>query len=118
MSLQGVIAKFKTGDYTVRRRAAGTISNGVHSPGAQTTFSIEASIQPATGKDLQSLPESEHSSDIKLCLTITKLRTRDADGEGDIVQYKGLDYECIKSEHWETWGTEHYRTLIGKINIP
>ncbi len=120
MALNGVIKRFKTGDYTVTRRAAETYVAGIRTPagGFPTTFSIEASIQPVTGRDLRSLPEGQHADDTKIVFTVTELKTRSPSSEPDVITYKGEPWQVIRVEDWEHWGSTHYRCMMARRSNP
>jgi len=45
--------------YIVKRRAAGTYTNGTFVPGAESQISIKGSVQPLSGSELLLLPEGE-----------------------------------------------------------
>lgn len=63
---------------TRRRRAAGTrAATGYWTPGAATDTSIVASVQPATGEDLQVLPEGLRTARGIRVFTSSELRTAD-----------------------------------------
>lgn len=111
MALQDVInaAGFKTGDYTVTRVVAGSYVSGLYVPGGTSTLSIEASIQPATGRDLQVLPEGQHGQETKVVYTTTELRTRRTTHDPDKITIDGETWECVTDERWEAFGGTHYR---------
>ena len=115
MSLTGVIARFKTGDYTVTRSANGTYVNGRLVAGAPSTFSIEASIQPVTGRELQALPEAYHGEEVKVIYTVTELL---AAPTPDVVTIDGEAWEVFKCQRWQAFGGTHYRAHAARSETP
>lgn len=77
MSLLGVITCFQTGTYTITRTAADTYTDGLRTAGATSTFTIDASIQPVTGRKLLALPEARRTQDIRVLWTATALAVAD-----------------------------------------
>ncbi len=123
MSLAGVIADFKTGTYTVTRKGAGTYdATGAHVPAATSTFSIDACVQPVSGKVLQNLPEGHHANETKAIWTTTALRTRDAAGAPDIIAIGGENYTVFHVEVFEAFGGDgegdHYMVLATRGALP
>lgn len=75
MSLVGVISSFSTGTYIITRTAADMYINGIRTPGATSTFTLDASIQPVTGRALYVLPVARHTQDVRKFWTTTQLIT-------------------------------------------
>ena len=71
--MRTTIARNKTGSYMVYRRAAPTYTNGKAVAGAESSFSIDASVGPITGRDLKRLPEGTRAEDFEQVVTSTKL---------------------------------------------
>lgn len=69
MSLHGVISRFKTGTYAIVRTAADTYTNGLRTAGTTSTFTVDASIQPVTGRELFALPEARRTQDVRVFWT-------------------------------------------------
>lgn len=115
MSLNGAITAHKTGDYTVTRRAAGTVVAGRPVAGATTTLSaVPMSIQPVTGRALVDAPEGRRADEMRLVLCAIELFTVQPGNESDLITYRGESWEVIKSEFWEHWGTSHCRAYIAR----
>lgn len=119
MSLNGVISSFNTGIYTVAREGSGTYVDGILQVGAaDTPFSIVASIQPASGRDLKNLPEAQHGEETRVVFTTTELRTRTPAGAPDTVMIDGEPWTVVRVERWQHWGTTHYRAYISRGLVP
>lgn len=122
MSLVDAISSFSTGTYTVTRRAAGTYVDGVLVLGSSSTFTIDACVQPATGRQIRVLPEGQRSDETIAIWTTTALRTRDAAGAADEISYKGVTFVVANVKQWEAFGGDasgdHYEVLAGKKTAP
>lgn len=113
--INGAITSHKTGDYTVTRRAAKTVTAGRAVAGATTTISnVPMSIQPVTGRALVDAPEGRRADEMRLVFAEIELYTVQPGNESDLITYRGESWEVIKSEYWEHWGTSHCRAYIAR----
>lgn len=109
-----LIDSFATGPYTVTRRAAATWSNGVAVPDpSPTTFSITASVQPASGRDLLRLPEGRRSVETRVLYTSAQLQVGAQGGalEADRVTIDGAVWEVQHVELWPA-AVGYYRCIV------
>jgi hypothetical protein len=113
-ALTGVIGRFMSGTYTVTRTAAGTRTLGRYTPGASSTFSIDASVQPVTGRALQALPEGHRAEETRLVLTTTEIRTRTPTNEADTISIDSESWAVVKVERWDAFGGTHYRAFVAR----
>lgn len=111
MSLTDVIIAFKTGDYTLTRYAAGTTVDGILTAGAASTSTIEASIQPVSGRDMKIFPEARHSEEDRIVYTVVELQL------GDLITDAGLTWEVKNVKHWVEWDEEHWVSLVSKREV-
>lgn len=119
MALTGVIGRFATGTYSVARRAAGTYTAGRLVAGAsEASFDIVACVQPASGRELQVLPEAQHGEEVKLIFTTTELRTRTPTHDPDVITISGEAYEVFKVETWEAFDDVHYKAFAKRVPLP
>lgn len=116
--INGAIAAHKTGDYTVTRRVAPTTVAGRAVAGGTSTFSIAASIQPVTGRDLRDLPEGRHADEMRIVFCEAELFTVQPGNDSDLIAYRSETWEVIRSEFWEHWGTSHCRAMIARRGNP
>lgn len=112
------ITRFATGTYTVSRFGAGTWSAGVFTRATPTTFSIVASVQPVTGREIRALPEGRRGDEVRVVYTATALRTEGATGSADTVSIDGEAWEVFKVESWIAWGETHYRAMVSRTAAP
>ena len=122
MPLSDVITSFLTGTYQVTRTGGGSFANGVYTAGSTSTFDITASIQPLSGRDLQSLPEGQHANETRVVYTTTELMVRNPTNAGDKISYNGELWEVFRMERWEAFGLnmsgDHYRAFISRLATP
>lgn len=113
-----VASAFSTGTYTVTRRAgAGTTTNGHYTLPSSSTFSIDASVQPVTGRALKDLPEGMRADDVKLVFTGTELHTVDKSGHADEITIASEQYRVTKVEAFFVI-SDHYRVTVERIDVP
>lgn len=118
MSLEDVIDRFATGTYPVTRTSAGAYVEGRYTPGSTTTFNVVASIQPLSGRDLQTLPEGQHASETRAVYTKTELQTRTPSSEPDRLTINGESWEVWQSFRWEAFGGAYYKAFISRAVTP
>lgn len=115
----------RTGRYNVRRFAANSgyyqkDGTYIEPTNSESTFSIQANIQPfRDGKTKITLPDGVRSDDAITVFTETELFTDEelVNGRGDIITYRGLEYECYYLEPWVGYGNllpEHYNCTFVK----
>lgn len=123
MSLNESIDSLATGDYVVTRRATGTTVKGIYTPGATTTLTIRAVMEPATGLqrvtggfEMISGHDGQHVNDIRVLYTRTQLLTRTRTNEPDLVTINSRQYTVFRCEPWDLAkdganNEVHYRVL-------
>jgi len=123
MSLNESIDSLATGDYTVTRRATGAWVKGIYTPGASSTFTIRAVMEPATGLqrvvggfEMISGYDGQHTNDIRVLYTRTELKVRSPNTEPDLVTINGRQYTVFRCEPWDLAkdaanNEVHYRAL-------
>ena len=103
---------------TIKRQSAGSYVNGAWVPGGvETTFTIQASVQPATGEDQLTLPEGRRLADYVKAYTSTELQVL---GEvvglqPDRLVWRGHDYECIQVDVRQMSVIDHYKYIFSKV---
>jgi hypothetical protein len=110
--LSGVLSSFQTGTYTVRRRGARTLSLGVSTPGAETTFTADGVVQPLNGQQLSVLPSGMTMHNTRRLWTETELRAKSDTAGPDIVEISGEDYRVYQAQKWTGLDGDHYRALL------
>lgn len=83
---------------TVRRQPPGYYINGDWVPdGAEVSESLVVSIQPASGKDREELPDGYRIENVQRLYTYGELNMVDlaAKKPGDIVEFDGSDWEVL-----------------------
>ena len=98
--------------FTVKRNAAGGYVNGVYVEGAETTITIQASVQPVSGQDLVAIPEGRRASDMVKVYTSEDLFGQGDAGTGqspDRLVYRGKEYEIYTKEPNQMGVVSHFK---------
>lgn len=115
MALVDVIASFATpGPYTVTRTTASTYLNGRLVAGTTSQFTITASVQPVSGRDLKALPEARHGEEVRVVYTTTALNTLIPTHAADVVTLDSEPWEVFRVERWQAFGNTHYRAFVAR----
>lgn len=117
MSLRDAISSvgIKTGDYTVTRTAVGSYNgSGIYVPGATSTFTISASIQPTSGRDLLALPEGQRTQENRTVYTETELKTRTPTTDPDKISIDGETWEVKTATRHYGHGGVHTVAIIAR----
>lgn len=110
--LSDAIALLGSGTYVVTRPGPSTLTSGRKVAVAATTFSIDASVQPAPGRTLENLPEGFRDRGGYVLFTTTLLRTSDgAAQEPDSVQLADGPHQVAAVEPWAALGN-YYRVVV------
>lgn len=118
MSLSDVISTFNTGSYTVSRRAAGTVnSSGINVKATPTTFPIDASIRPMSGRDLKDVAEGRSADDYRIVHTVTQLFTVQGGQDIDVITIEGDRYRVKQVKH-RTIFDDFYRCVVERLEVP
>ena len=97
------IKSFKSGDYTVTRYGADSFENGLRDSGSGSTFEIEASVQPLSGRDLQMLSDAERVLETRALYTDAELFVRRGEKAADTVAIEGESWRVFKVERWPSY---------------
>jgi hypothetical protein len=115
--LAGTVGRLSTpGTLTATRRAAGTTDGrGRAVEGATSTFPLQGSVQPVTGRDLLRLPEGLRTRELVAIISATELHTANAAAGtvADVVAYQGASYEVQSVEDWSLLGG-YWRVVAAK----
>lgn len=111
-----VVSIFSTGTYTVTRSGtASYTSDGRLQPAAETTFTIDASVQAAPARVLDDTrPEGLQSSASFAVFTVTELRTTDSGQLPDVVTIGGRDFQVMTVVDWATLGG-YWQYLVTEV---
>lgn len=106
---------------TVRRRADGNYNQDDNAgffevEGEETTFTIQASVQPLSGSDIRLLPENRREEELLRIYTDTQLKAAEKGSAGncDIVEIGGIDYEVTNLFPWQNNAINHYKYILAK----
>lgn len=113
----GTIERLCSGSYVVLRTAAGAYDeNGRYTAGSTSTFSINASIQPVSGRDLQRLPEGLRTLDLKSVWSRTQLFTAEAPAgmQADVITVGPHSYQVQTVLDWFS-NAGYFKYIIQKV---
>lgn len=104
-------------DVTLRRYAAGSYVAGKWTNGALTTSTIKASVQAATQRDIQSMPEGRRADGVIVLFTATFIQGIDESGakQADEFSIEGETYEARTVEWFPYFDLAHYRVVAIKV---
>jgi hypothetical protein len=126
MSLADTLARFSTAaadgtpsGYVVTRTPAGSYVNGRYTPGTPTTFTIDAVVVPASGREIKALPEGQFAEDTKTLWTSTALVTMSPTTIPDTLVIAGDTYSVAKIEGpWNMGGATFYKVSVARQRVP
>jgi len=98
-------------------QVAPTVTKGrITAQGAQTSFTINGSIQESTPAELSSLVEARRlKGGVYTLITFDTLLTADNDAYPDLIVYSGANYEVVTKAKWENNLINHNVYLIQEI---
>lgn len=105
--LSDAVALLASGSYVVRRRAARALVDGrARDLDPATLSSIVASVQPASGREIDRLPEGLRDREVMALFTSASLEAaKPSLGlPGDVVEIDGFDFEVASHERWTALG--------------
>lgn len=105
--------------HTLHRLSSGGFVDGDWVESGETDIPITASIQPATGKDLQNLPQGRRASSVFAVFTDTAIQTAVQGAtptKADRLSIGGILHEAVHVEPWGNDVINHYRALFARIS--
>lgn len=119
MSLTSILNRpgFKTGDYTVTRRAAPTLdASGAAVAGATSTFTTgPASLQPLRGRELRAVPDGVNATDTRRLMTTAALVVLPVPDE---VTIDGEPWQVFTVDGpWVAFGGTHYNAMLVRKSV-
>ena len=100
---------------TVTRQAAGAFVAGVWVPGAESTVTIRASVQPATAEDMQRLPEGRRQTGAVRLYTSAALLTEVGTQKADRITLPTGTYEVAQADQWQNGVLPHNVYLCARV---
>lgn len=101
----------------VTRRAVSPRIAGRDQPPTITSFTIVASVQPITGRELERLSDGKIDSELFTIYTKTELKIGGG-GSGllpDLISYLMKTLEVEKLEPWDAFGAKYYKAIARAI---
>lgn len=104
---------------TLRRYPAQTVTGGRQVLGAPTDTTIRATVYPATGRDLEALPEGERQRDVVIAQCLAEVRVSDPRDSttSDRLIIRNVTYLAYNVQNWPRVGNvpEHWRTVCVRL---
>ncbi|MCK4521419.1 MAG: hypothetical protein KAU20_02510 [Nanoarchaeota archaeon] len=107
---------------TVKRVAAGSYVLGIYQEGAESEFTIRASVQPLKANEMELLPDERRQSEAYRLYTDTPLQTAKEGKKGspetvnaDKVIIYGDTFEVYSVGTWQNQIINHYKIIVFKI---
>ena len=104
-------------------RQLGDYVDGYWVTSGETEIAITASVQPATGKDMDNVPEGKRNRAVVVVITSTEIMTAeqatvadDPGTEADQILRNGHRYEAVHVEDWDNDVINHYRALFARMD--
>ena len=85
--------------HLIQRKTQGSYVDGVYEDGEEKTFTVAASVQPATAKILEDFSEGLEATDSIAVYTKADLKTVQSSKMPDRIEYQGNWYEVQEDKH-------------------
>ena len=108
------MSQFRT-TFTVKRKTAGAYVNGKFTGETTSDISIQASVQPLRGEEVQLLPEGRRNSQAVKIYTSTQLNAIASGRNPDRLVYMGSEFEILTVEPWQSNVISHYKCIGVKV---
>lgn len=106
---------------TMLRPGEGSYStvDGMWSDGVSTQSTIRVSVQPITEELMTLVPENRRRDARYALFGDTKLNAanQEANVNADQVVLGDSTYECLGSDHWQNNIVNHYRAVVGVMDM-
>lgn len=109
-----VIEDFNTGTYVVTRRTPVVAIKGRAQPPTTSMFSVRACVQPASGRQLQRLPDGMRKSETISIWCVEELITREVSNLPDLIEVGSHTYEIQNSRDYADLGN-YFESLAIKV---
>lgn len=103
-------------DVLIHRTAPGAYVGGIWQEGAPSSFTIKASVHPANGKDLETLPEGKREGGAYKLITDAVLNTVVENSQNaDQLEISGERYEITQRVDWQNNVLNNHQYLATKV---
>jgi hypothetical protein len=104
--------------WRLRRGATTLDGNGFVVKATPQRDKITAVVYPATGKDVQVMPEGKRTEEIIKVISTSELRTeRPGFHPSDQIEYQGKTFEVSAQADWSA-NAGYYSVLCTRVNVP
>lgn len=108
---------FRTKNITVTRKYPGTYSDGVWSEGSDYTFTISASVQPLSPREMEMLPEARRTKEAYKVFSSIKLIPAEETSQtnADLLSIGGETFEVVSCGSYQSNVLSHYKAMVVKV---
>jgi hypothetical protein len=97
-------------------RKTGAWVDGVWTTTGTSSFDVTCSVQPASGQDLQTLPEGRRLlQTYKIFTDVEHMTVLEQKNNPDIVQIDGEPYEIVSAQAWQNAIIPHFASLAQRL---
>jgi hypothetical protein len=100
---------------TITKRSTGTLVDGIYADAASTVSVIQASVQPASDSDVQTLPEGRRERKAFRLYTDTELLSLQESENPDRATLYGEEYEVVTKNPWQNAVIPHFKYIVVKV---
>jgi hypothetical protein len=100
---------------TITKRSTGTLVDGIYTDAASTVSIIQASVQPASDSDVQTLPEGRRERKAFRLYTNTELLSLQESENPDRATIYGEEYEVVTKNPWQNAVIPHFKYIVVKV---
>lgn len=110
---------FKTVPMMLIHKTSGGYVKGIWQNGSETEISFSGTFQPASGKELENLPEGKRSHSIYKIFAGLENEFTSSDDlkqlEADCISLNGEVYQIIKVDKWDNGLLPHWEFLVERF---
>lgn len=100
---------------TVTPRTSGSLVDGIYTEAAGTPYTIQASVQPANARDLQTLPEGRRLSKAYRLYSDSSMNSLQTTQNPDRVTLGDGEYEVVTKDPWQNGVVPHYKYIVVRL---
>lgn len=100
----------------VLTESAGSYVQGIFTPGTRSVITIQASVQPMSGKDMVTAPEGRRIDDMIKVYADVELKQADTgtNQQPDLIVWRGYAYEVVSIDVRQMDVLPHYKIIAAK----
>ena len=100
---------------TIARTGPGAYVRGVWTQGAPAAVTIQASVQPVTGRELEALPEGLRTKGVVKVYSDDELVPLGPNQKPDVLMWRGHAYEISMKADYQSGVINHFKYYATKV---